>query len=88
MNKITTITYNYGFEYKTVRYVWKDKKLFRLPYCSNNRNYGFKEIPKYCFKSTTVYNIQKTKLTLKRLESLTQKVDWSHDLIEATDCPF
>lgn len=85
---ITTIKYNYGFEYKNVRYVWKDKKLFRLPFVKNNRSYGVKEIPKYCFKSTIVYNIQRTKLTINRLEKLTKKVNWSFDFISTPDCPF
>lgn len=72
---ITTIHYKYGFEYKNVRYVWKDKKLFRLPYISKNRSYSFKEIPFYCFKTAIVYNTQRNKLTISRLKSLTEKVD-------------
>jgi len=85
---ITTIVYNFGFEYKGVRYAWKDKKLFRLPYIKNNRSYGFKEIPFYCFKSTIVYNIQRTKLTINRLKELTEKIKWTHDFIIDDDCPF
>lgn len=85
---ITTIQYNYGFEYKEVRYVWKDKKLFRLPYCKNNKTYGFIEVPKYCFKTTIVYNIQRTKLTINKLKLLTKKVNWEHEFIQDSDLPF
>ena len=85
---ITTLSFHYGFEYKEVKYVWKNKKLFRLPYCKNKRSYSFKEIPIYCFKTTLVANIQKNKLTLNRMKSLTKKIDWSIDLIQHSDCPF
>ena len=85
---ITTIVYNFGFEYKGVRYVWKDKKLFRLPYIKGLRTYSFKEIPSYCFKSTIVYNIQRTKLTINRLKIMTIKVNWTHDVLIGNDCPF
>jgi len=85
---ITTLVYNFGFEYKGARYVWKSKKLFRLPYTKGLRTYSFKEIPFYCFKSTIVYNIQRTKLTINRLETMTIKVDWTHDIFINDDCPF
>ena len=85
---ITTLVYNYGFEYKGIRYVWKSKKLFRLPYTKNLRSYGFIEIPKYCFKSTIVYNIQRTKLTQNRLKELTKKVNWTREFLIDDDCPF
>ena len=85
---ITTLVFPYGFEYKEVRYVWKDKKLFRLPYIKNKRSYSFKEIPIYCFKTTLIANIQKTKLTLNRMKTLTKKVDWSIDVINHSDLPF
>lgn len=85
---ITTLCFNYGFEHKEVRYVWKSKKLFRLPYIKNNRSYSFKEIPIYCFKTTLVANIQKNKLTLNRMKTLTKKVDWTTEIISDDDCPF
>jgi hypothetical protein len=85
---ITTLYYKYGFEYKNVRYVWKDKKLFRLPYTSKNRSYAFKEISFYCFKSTIVYNIQKTKLTVNKLKFLTSEVNWAINVNVIDECPF
>ena len=78
----------YGFEYKEVRYGWSSKKLYRLPYIKNKRSYGFKEIPCYVFKSTRVYNIQRDKLTINRLETLTEKVNWVHGEIKHPDVPF
>jgi len=85
---ITTLVYNFGFEYKGARYVWKSKKLFRLPYTKNLRSYSFKEVPIYCFKTTLVCNIQRDKLTFNRLEELTERVNWTHDVIIDDDCPF
>jgi hypothetical protein len=85
---ITTLHYKYGFEYKSIRYVWKDKKLFRLPYTKNNRSYNLKEISFYCFKATIVYNIQKTKLTINKLKFLTSEVNWTLDANVIIECPF
>jgi hypothetical protein len=85
---ITTIQYSYGFEFNKVRYAWKEKRLFRLPYVKENRSYGFLEIPEYCFKSTTVYNIQKTKKTINKLKKMTKEVDWNYSFIDSEDCPF
>ena len=39
--------YNKGFEYMCKPYVWKKKVLFRLPYESNNRCYGFLKVAKW-----------------------------------------
>ena len=73
---ITTIEFKYGFIYKGVRYAWKDKKLFRLPFERNLRTFGLKEIPQYVFKTTQVYNVQRDKLTILKLKERTVKVDW------------
>jgi hypothetical protein len=85
---ITTLVYNFGFEYKGVRYVWKSKKLFRLPYNKDLRSYSFKEIPIYCFKTTLVCNIQRKKITMNKLKLLTKPVKWTHEFIIDDDCPF
>jgi len=74
MDRITTL-YKYGLEYKGVLYGWKNKKLYKLPYTKDKRSYTLKEIPSYCFKSTLVFNIQKTKLTLNRLKKLTKEIN-------------
>ena len=86
---ITTIQYKYGFEYKKVRYVWKNKNLFRLPYINdNNKSYKFMAVPKYCFKTAIVYNIQRNKITINKLQKMTKKVNWSQGFINDKDCPF
>lgn len=85
---ITTIHYKYGFEFNNVKYVWKNKKLFRLPYSKKKRSYSFKEIPIYCFKATLVANIQRQKLTINKLKYLTVKIDWTYKFINDLVCPF
>ncbi len=87
MIEVTTL-YELGFYFKDVPYGWKNKKLFRLPYQKNNRNYSLKEIPFYCFKTTLVANIQREKLTKNRLKSLTKNINILITTYEASDCPF
>ena len=87
MEEITTL-YRYGFYYKEVPYGWKDKKLFRLPYQKGFRNYSLKEIPIYCFKTTLVCNIQREKITLNRLKSLTKPINVSVISFIHSDLPF
>jgi hypothetical protein len=65
-----------------------NKKLYRLPYMKNNKSYGFKEIPFYCFKTKIIYNVQRTKLTINRLKIITTPIDVKIEIIESSDCPF
>jgi|TARA_R110000782_G_scaffold232440_1_gene318655 hypothetical protein len=85
---ITTIEYKYGFEYKGVKYGWKNKKLFRLPFTRNKRTFKLKEIPQYVFKTTCVYNIQRDKITILKLKGRTVEVNWSTNITTEGDCPF
>lgn len=85
---ITTIEYGYSFIYKGVRYAWKDKKLFRLPFERNKRTFGLKEIPQYVFKTTCVYNIQRDKLTITKLKERTEKVSWNVEVNIENEMPF
>jgi hypothetical protein len=85
---ITTIHFKYGFIYKGVRYAWKEKVLFRLPFERNNRIFKLKEIPQYVFKTTCVYNIQRDKLTILRLKEKTTRVDWNVDVFVEDAIPF
>ena len=85
---ITTIQFKYGFVYKGVRHAWKDKKLFRLPFERNLRTFGIKEIPQYVFKTTCVYNVQRTKLTILKLKERTISVDWSVKVFVEDEIPF
>ena len=87
MEEITTL-YKYGFEYKGVLYGWKNKKLYKLPYIKNKRSYTLKEIPFYCFKTTLVANIQRTKMTLNKLKFLTKEINIEVAEIVSSDCPF
>lgn len=80
--------FKYGFTYKEVVYGWNNKKLYRLPYCKNKRSYLLKEIPFYCFKSTIVYNVQRTKMTINRLKKITEIIDVSIEIIQSNECPF
>lgn len=85
---ITTMEFKYGFLYKGVRYAWKDKKLFRLPFERNKRTFRLKEIPQYVFKTTQVYNIQRDKLTILKLKERTVSVDWSVGVFVEDEVPF
>ena len=87
MFKITTL-YKFGFEYKGVVYGWKDKKLYRLPYTKDKRSYSLKEIPFYCYKSTLVANIQRSKLTINRMKSLTKEINIEINSYICSDIPF
>lgn len=80
--------FKYGFEYKDVKYGWKNKKLFRLPYVKNNRSYSLKEIHPIIIGSTFCFNIQRDKLTIGRLKRITVGVNWKVDVIEENICPF
>lgn len=87
MEEITTL-YKFGFVYKEVTYGWKDKKLYRLPYTKNKRSYGKKEIKFYCFSSTLVANIQRVKLTLNRIKTMTTEINITQKEFVVSDCPF
>lgn len=78
---ITTMCFTKGFIYKEVRYGWKDKKLYRLPFTRNKRNFRLKEIPFYVFKTTIVYNIQRDKMTILKLKERTKNIDWKINII-------
>ena len=85
--EVTTL-YKYGFEYKGVVYGWKNKKLFRLPYTKDKRSYSLKEIQFYCYKSTLVANIQRDKLTLNRIKTLTKEINIEINSYICDDMPF
>lgn len=84
---ITTL-YRFGFYYKEVPYGWKNKKLYKLPYTKNKRSYKLVEVPRYCFKATFVYNIQRNKLTINKLKFLTKEINFRVDSLESVNCPF
>lgn len=82
------MNFRYGFEYLGVRYGWSKKQLYRLPFIRNNRSYDLKLIHELVIGSTTVYNIQRRKLTINKIKAITIKVDWKAEVIEEQICPF
>lgn len=85
---ITAMCFTKGFIYKEVRYGWKDKKLYRLPFTRNKRSFGLKEIPFYVFKTTIVFNIQRDKMTILKLKERTKNIDWKINIITEDYTPF
>lgn len=80
--------FNYGFEYMGVRYGWSKKQLYRLPFIRSNRSYDLKLISPIVIGSTTVYNVQRNKITINRIKSFTKTVNWDVEVLEIPDCPF
>lgn len=87
VQKITTL-YKYGFVYKGVTYGWKDKKLYKLPYVKDNRSYQLKQIPLNYFKYTLVANIQREKLTIRKLKDLTFEINYLYTSYIDDGVPF
>lgn len=80
--------FKYGFEYVGIRYGWNNKKLYRLPYFKNKRAFQLLEIKPFLIGKTTVYNIQRNKLTVNKLKQRTVKIDWNITVIPDQICPF
>lgn len=80
--------FSYGLNYLGVRYGWKDKELYRLPFERNNKTFGLKFIKPVFIGSTKCYNLQRNKITINRLKILTEKVDWDLEIVKDKDCPF
>lgn len=83
-----TTLYKFGLKYKGILYGWKDKKLYRLPYTKDKRSYKLKEIPFYVFKSTTVCNLQRDKVTFNKLKFLTEEINVEINSFEKDFLPF
>ena len=80
--------FKFGFIYMGIKYAWKNKKLYRLPHTKNKRSYQLKEIKPICIGSTLCYNLQRNKVTIKRIEDLTTKIDWFVKIVTESPCPF
>jgi len=74
--------FKFGFVYNDVKYGWYKKDLYKLPYTKDKRSYSFKMIKPIIIGSTTVYNIQRNKLTINNLKNRTIKISWNITLIE------
>lgn len=80
--------FSYGFEYLGVKYGWYKKDLYRLPFESKLRYYGLKLIKPIYIGSTMCYNLQRKKITLKRIKLLTEKVNYNVEIVKDNDVPF
>jgi hypothetical protein len=80
--------FKYGLIYMGVQYGWHKKQLYRLPFTRNNRSYNLKLINPIVIGSTTCYNLQRNKVTIKRIETLTTKIDWFVEVVTEIPCPF
>jgi hypothetical protein len=80
--------FKFGFEYKNVRYGWKDKQLYRLPFSREKRSYGLKLILMHEVKKTKCWNVCRIKKTKEQLKLLTKKVDWKIEVLRDKSLPF
>lgn len=80
--------FKYGLIYMGVQYGWYKKQLYRLPFTRNKRSYNLKLINPIVIGSTTCYNLQRNKITIKRIEDLTTKIDWFVETVTENYCPF
>ena len=71
-----------------VRYAWKKKKLYKLPYSKDKRNYSLKKIEPILIGSTLCYNLQRTKVTINKIKKITTEVDWIIEDIIEKEYPF
>ncbi len=89
------ILFETGFEYKGVKYGWRNKELWRFPFKREGCIYGLKLIkPNFIIgkraKTPFVrYNVQRRQFSAGQLQTMTKIVNWQLDLIEGhADCPF
>lgn len=80
--------FKYGFEYIGVRYGWNKKHLYRLPFVRNNRSFDLLIIKPFLIGASTVYNIQRNKFTINKLQQRTILVNWKIEILEPGNCPF
>lgn len=66
-------------------YAWKDKKLFRLPYCSNLKWYGLIECAKWSDKG---YFLGKHMKSFSQLKAMTTNIDIVIQEHKHRDTPF
>lgn len=77
----------YGFTYEGVEYGWYEKKLYRLPFVREGRNYTLKEIKS--MRRGKVYNIQKVQKTVAQIKQMTIEFPVAKDIkvIVSDDLP-
>lgn len=83
------MTFYYGFYYKDIRFAWKNKELYRLPFSSGTKTYGLKKLNQIMIGNKVGYRILTDKRTITQLQAITTKVDWKINLIsDKKDLPF
>jgi hypothetical protein len=82
------IKYKYGFEFKGFLYGWKDKKLFRLPIEKGKRFYSLKEVKEIKVGNKKGYNVGRVKKTIDQLKEITIFINYKHQQIKDSECPF
>ena len=80
--------FTFGFEYNDIKFGFKDKKLFRLPYSKDGRQYWLHEIKPHLCNGTICYNICRKKMTKKRVLGMVVKVKWIVNHFTDKNLPF
>lgn len=85
----TFMDFKYGFYFRDVRFGWKDKHLYRLPFESNKRYYGLKKLKQRIIGNKVGYKVMGKPKTLAQLQAITQQVDWKvNTILNKKDLPF
>jgi hypothetical protein len=84
------INYKYGFEYKGIKYAWKDKELHRLPNNIGLKHFPLKKLKKIKVGNKEGYRVAQDKKTIEQLMELTEVIDYKYIINGAGDdnCPF
>ena len=81
------MTFSFGFIYDNIQYGWYQRRLYRLPYTTDKRNFSLREIKSFRTGVVSCYNIKKKKFTIGRLKTMTVKVDWRVNNISNFNIP-
>ena len=87
------LRYKYGFNFNGVLYGWKEGGLYRLPQMIGRSFYPLKEIPVVeqkrksgSFKGYLLYGGKRK--SGKQLKATTHYINFEHEEIISSDCPF
>jgi len=83
-----TLRFKYGFTFKTLKYGWHEKKLYRLPCTSYNRTFVLKEVPVIRIGNKDGYCCVKVKKTIDQLKEITKPIkEVVIEITESVDVP-
>lgn len=80
--------FQYGFEYKNIKFGWCKKVLYRLPFEKNLRWFPLKKLSEIKIGNCTGYRCYRDKISMAQLKFMTKKIEWEVEIIVAEDCPF